>query len=145
VVLAFAAAFFAWVSAEPFWLAVGHGRAGMATVLGPSADGCRATFVADQGSQPMSTVELAGSRNCTAGTVLPARMVSTHASRAYATDLTGLNLRWGVGFGLILLCALTIVWVTGATRFTGWRRATSVGLCLTGPVGLTLAMLAATF
>ncbi|MGW0431533.1 hypothetical protein ACWDV4_03125 [Micromonospora sp. NPDC003197] len=45
--------FFAWVSAEPLWLAVGHGERGTATVLSCTGNGiglrCRGTFVADDG------------------------------------------------------------------------------------------------
>jgi hypothetical protein len=53
---ALAGAFFAWVSAEPFWLSVGHGTSGTAAVVA-SADGCRATFVGSGFTR--STVELA--------------------------------------------------------------------------------------
>jgi len=43
--------FFAWVTAEPLWLAVGHGERGTATVSSCTGSGiglrCRGTFVAD--------------------------------------------------------------------------------------------------
>ena len=64
--------------------------------------------------------------------------------RAYATDEAGLFLRWGSGFGLILVCGLLIVWVTGATRFTGWRRVTSIVVSLAAPLATLIALLTAT-
>jgi hypothetical protein len=39
ITLGFVAAFFSWVSAEPFWLAVGHGDPGVATVERCSGSG----------------------------------------------------------------------------------------------------------
>jgi hypothetical protein len=109
----------------------------------PAWRACQARFTADGGAFVMSTVDLAGLAlaACTEGTTVPARMVSADASRAYATDAAGLNLRWGLGFALVLLCGLAIMWITGAMRFTGWRRATLVGLSLTAPVAVTVAML----
>lgn len=51
LVLTLLSSFFAWVSAEPLWLAVGHGERGTATVLSCTGGGiglrCRGTFVAD--------------------------------------------------------------------------------------------------
>jgi hypothetical protein len=144
-VLAVTSAFFAWVSVEPFWLALGHARTGTATVTDSDGVVCHATFVADAGTFTASPVKVAGVDRCTVGTALPARTVSARATRAYATDATGLNLRWGVGLGLVLVCGLMTMAFSGATRLTGWRRGVSVGLSLAAPVAVTVAMLAVTY
>jgi len=146
VVLALAGAFFAWVSAEPFWLAVGHGSTGTATVVVAGTD-CRATFVADGNAFSASTVDLSGvdTQSCMVGARLPARMVSATSTRAYAVDPAGLNLRWGLGFGLVLVCGLMIAAFTGAGRYRGWRRAASVGVCLAGPIVIAAALIAAAY
>jgi hypothetical protein len=149
VILAFATTFFAWVSAEPFWLAVGHGSTGTATVVagGGPAEGCRAFFIAGDGSFVASDVDLRGlgPAECTDGAEVTAQMVSVRAEQAYAITGSGLHLRWLTGLGLVLLCALAIVWLTGAARFAGWRRGVAVGLSLGGPAALTIAMLTAAF
>ncbi len=53
VVLSLVAAFFAWVSAGPFWLAVGHARTGTVVIDDCSGGGltqrCRGIFTADDG------------------------------------------------------------------------------------------------
>jgi len=146
VVLGLATTFFAWVSAEPFWLAVGHGRSGTATVVA-SAQGCRGFFLADDGSFIASDVDLRGlgPAECTRGAKVPAHMVSDRAEQAYATTALGLHLRWLAGLGLVLLCGLAITWLTGAARFAGWRRGVAVGLSLGGPAAMTIAMLTAAF
>ena len=153
VVLALASTFFAWVSAEPFWLAVGHGYSGTATVVAGAggqagtADGCRAFFIADDGTFIASDVDLRGLGpvECTDGAKVTAHMVSVRAEQAYAMTAFGLHLRWLTGLGLVLLCALVIVWLTGAARFAGWRRGVAVGLSLGGPAAVTIAMLTAAF
>jgi len=148
VLLAFAAAFFAWVSSEPFWLAAGHGTRGTATVIASArtpagAARCQASFVADGGAFTVAKVVLSGIPDsaCTAGGRLPAQMVSAKARWAYTLDGPSLNLRWGMGLALIVLSGLTILVVTGATRFTGWRRVTLVTLSLGAPLLITTGML----
>ena len=152
VLLAFAAAFFAWVSADPFWIAVGHGERGTATVIAATRNAagaaqCQASFIADGDAFAVSKVALTGVGDtaCTAGNRLPAQMVSAQATRAYTLDGPSLSLRWATGLGLVILCALTILWVTGATRFTGWRRTTSVALSLGGPLLVTAGILFVAF
>jgi hypothetical protein len=146
VVLTLAAAFLAWVSAEPFWLAVGHGHVGTATALAPApGSGCRASFTASGGAFHVSKVDLAGTRLCTEGTTMTARMVSDRSAHAYVTNRSGLRLRWTVGFGLVLLCGLGIMWSSGALRLRGWRRTTSVGLSFAGPVAIALVLVAAAY
>jgi hypothetical protein len=148
VVLAFATTFFAWVSAEPFWLALGHGRTGTATVVATGqAAGCRGFFMAADGSFIASDVDLRGlgPAECTRGAKVAAHMVSVRAEQAYATTASGLHLRWLTGLGLVAVCSLAMVWLTGAARFAGWRRGVAVGLGLGGPAAITIAMFAAAF
>lgn len=159
VVLSLLTAFFAWVSAEPFWLAVGHGAGGVATILpaqpaatssdpaGWRAHSCRASFIAEGGAFTVSRVVLAGvtGPSCRAGTRLAARMVSADGERAYPVGRADLNLRSLVGLLLILLCGLAIMAVTGALRFAGWRRVATAGLSLAAPLLVTLGILIATF
>jgi hypothetical protein len=150
VLLALLTAFLAWVSAEPFWLAVGHGSQGTAVVVAAQSGGepaCQATFTADGGDFIVSRVVLAGVRGsaCVAGTRLTARMVSADGDRAYPVDHADLNLRWAVGFGLILLMGLLIMWITGALRFAGWRRVATTALSLGAPFLVTAGILTASF
>jgi len=144
--LALATTFFAWVSAEPFWLAVGHGRIGTATVVAAD-DGCRGFFIAADGSFLASDVDVRGlgPSGCASGAKVTAHMVSDRAGQAYASTTLGLHLRWLTGMALVVLSGLAIVWLTGATRFSGWRRGVAVGLGLAAPAAATIAMLTATF
>ncbi|MDT5029375.1 MAG: hypothetical protein QOE61_5801, partial [Micromonosporaceae bacterium] len=144
VVLALATAFFAWVSAEPFWIAVGHGHTGTATIFS-APSGCRARFVADDGAFTVSTVEVTGLRGCPDGASAPAQMVSPRGARTYVTDLAGLNARWSIGFGLVVLCGLAIATATGSVRLPGWRGTAAVGLSLAAPAVTTLVMLSVAY
>jgi hypothetical protein len=72
-------------------------------------------------------------------------MVSPASPRAWADDPTALHLRWTIGFGLVLLCAGAITWVTGATRFTGWRRGVAVSVSLAAPLAVAVALVAAAY
>jgi hypothetical protein len=147
LLLALAAAFFGWVSAEPFWLSVGHGHTGNAIVVASSSAGCRARFAGDAARDTVgqSTVELAGVRTCTVGASMPARMVSADADRAYAASPSGLVARWSVGYGLVLACGLLTALVAGARRYRGWARAGAVAIGLGAPVTLALALLVAAY
>jgi hypothetical protein len=144
VVLALATAFFAWVSAEPFWLAVGHGHTGTATIF-TAPSGCRARFVAHDAAFTVSTVEVAGLRGCPNGASPSAQMVSPRGARAYVTDRAGLNARWSIGFGLVVLCGLATATATGSGRLPGWRGTAAVGLSLAAPAVATLVMLAVAY
>jgi hypothetical protein len=146
LLLLFISAFVAWVSAEPFWLDAGHGTTGTATVVAKT-DRCRVTFAEVSGGFTTSTVDLAGAalEQCVVGSAIPAQMVSADAARAYVVDRTGLRLRWGVGLAVLLLCGFGIAWSTGATRFRGWQRLSTVALSLAAPVVVALTMLALTY
>jgi hypothetical protein len=166
---AFAAAFFAWVSAEPFWLAVGHGRTGTATITACSGTGfqqrCAGTFAI--GSPPADPAVASGAAHWAAGayrsgsvallgveaadrqpgTTVAARMVRPDSRQAFVGAAgTMLHLRWTIGVLLVLLCGLVIAGATGARRLESPRaRRRAVLLSMTGPVALLAGFLAATW
>jgi len=142
LLLALAGAFFAWVSAEPFWLSVGHGEAGTAVVVA-SANGCRATFVGPTATK--STVELAGASSCAVGASMPARMVSSSADRAYVVGGPGLVLRWAIGYALVALCGLLVACVIGIRPHRGWPRVAAVTTSLGAPLAVAAAILASAY
>jgi hypothetical protein len=153
VLLGLVAAFFSWVSAEPFWLAVGHGDRGAATVARCTGDGvtqrCAGTFAAADGRYTVERVTLLGvaPEERAAGTTAPARMVSADSRQAYIGG-TGLllHLRWVLGFLLVLLCGYGIAGLTGARHLeTARARRVAVLTSLAGPLLLLAGFLAATW
>ena len=128
ITLALLATFFAWVSAEPFWLAVGHGAPGYATTTACRGSGvtqrCAGRFDAADGSFAVARVTLLGVADDkrASGAVTPARMVSAGSRTAYLGD-TGLlvHLRWMLGFALVLICGYGIASLTGARRLDDAR------------------------
>jgi hypothetical protein len=153
VVLALLAAFFAWVSAEPLWLAVGHGERGTATVSRCTGSGveqrCVGRFTASGGAFTADDVALlgVGDRQRREGTAMSARMVGPDSHRAYVGDTgTMLHLRWAVGLALVLSCGLGIALATGARRLEGRRaRRGAVFASVAAPLLLVVAFLAVTF
>jgi hypothetical protein len=146
------AGFFAWVSAEPFWLAVGHRTEGTATVSDCTGRGvlrrCIGDFAADGGAFHAKRVAIAALPAAVRrpGATGTASMVSARGRIAYAGDSAGLSLRWLLGFGIVIAAGLAIAWITGATRLAS-RRA-RLGACLASvgaPILLLLGLLAATF
>lgn len=153
VSLGLVAAFFGWVSAEPFWLAVGHGDRGYATTAQCTSSGvtqrCTGRFAAADGRYTVSGVVLLGVEPAgrTAGSTAPARMVSPDSRQAYLGS-TGplLHLRWILGFALVLLCGYTVAGLTGARRLeTGRARRGAVLLSLAGPLALLAGFLIAAY
>ncbi len=153
VALGLVAAFFAWVSAEPFWLAVGHGDQGYATTTRCIGDGvtqrCAGQFTDAGGTYTMTQVRLLGVEGSARqpGAVTPARMVNPDSLRAYVAG-TGplLQLRWMLGFALVLLCGYAISGVTKARRLeTARARRVAVLLSLAGPLALLAGFLAAAY
>ncbi|AGL21082.1 hypothetical protein L083_7572 [Actinoplanes sp. N902-109] len=151
--LGLVAAFFSWVSAEPFWLAVGHGREGTATVARCTGSGvtqrCLGTFTAAGGGYSVTDLALLGvePEQKAAGSVAAARMVSPTSRQAYVGD-TGLlvHLRWVLGFLLVLLCGLGIAGLTGARRLeTAAARRGALLLSMAGPMLLLAGFLFATY
>ncbi|WP_213013951.1 hypothetical protein, partial [Paractinoplanes toevensis] len=149
VALGLLAAFFAWVSAEPFWLAMGHGDRGYATTTHCTSSGvtqhCTGRFASADGGFTISKVTLlgVGPGERVPGTVSPARMVSPDSPRAYLGDTSPLlQLRWLLGFALVLLCGYVIAGVTRARRLeTGRARRGAVLASLAGPVLLLIGFL----
>ncbi|MFI5889448.1 hypothetical protein ACIA5D_04935 [Actinoplanes sp. NPDC051513] len=149
VALGLLAAFFAWVSAEPFWLAMGHGDRGYATVSACTSSGvtqhCAGRFAAADGRYTISRVTLlgVGPGHHVPGTVSPARMVSPDSPRAYLGNTSPLlQLRWLLGFLLVLFCGYAIAGVTGARRLETRRaRRGAVLASLAGPMLLLLGFL----
>ena len=153
VALALIAAFFSWVSAEPFWLAVGHGDRGTATVARCVGSGvtqrCAGSFAAAGGAFAVPKVTLLGvdPAHRTAGSTAAARMVDRHSRQAYVGD-TGLlvHLRWVLGFVLVLLCGIGIAGLTGTRQLETVRaRRTALLMSLAGPLILLSGFLAAAF
>ncbi|GAB2610163.1 hypothetical protein Aab01nite_24340 [Paractinoplanes abujensis] len=153
VALGLVAAFFAWVSAEPFWLAVGHGDQGYVTTTQCTGEGvtqrCAGRFASADGRYTITQVRLLGVEGQArlAGTVTPARMVSPDSRQAYVGG-TGalLQLRWMLGFALVLLCGYAIAGVTKARRLeTARARRGAVLLSLAGPLALLAGFLAAAY
>jgi hypothetical protein len=152
VVLALLGAFFAWTSAAPLWLAVGHGEAGTVTVTRCTGAGmterCAGTFVA-RGGWTASDVSVLGDDGSAraAGAVLPARMVTADGGQAYvnASGWT-LHVRWVIGLALVLLCGLGIASATGARRLeTARARRRAVLASIGAPFVVLAGFLVAAF
>ncbi|MEU4570571.1 hypothetical protein [Micromonospora sp. NPDC023956] len=149
--LSLLAAFFAWVSAEPFWLAVGHGTTG--TVVGEcTGDGlaqrCRGTFAAADGRFVAHGVRIGGidTDGQRAATAVPARMTGPDGATAYADGGGTLHLRWLLGFGLVAACAAGIPRVTGTAGLTGRRaRRWAITAAAGGPLVVTVGFLVTAF
>jgi hypothetical protein len=153
IVLALLSTFFAWVSAEPFWIAVGHGDQGYATTARCVGSGvtqrCTGTFAAADGGFAVSRVTLLGvaGEHRAAGTIAPARMVSADSRQAYLGDTGALvHLRWILGFVLVLVCGYAIAGLTGARRLeTARARRGAVLVSLAGPLILLAGFLLAAY
>ncbi|BFU42241.1 hypothetical protein [Krasilnikovia sp. MM14-A1004] len=153
VALGLVAAFFAWVSAEPFWLAVGHDVNGRATVTRCTGDGigqrCFGQFASGDGFSRVDRVTLLGvtGEQRAPGAVSPARMVNLDGGQAYVGE-TGVlvQLRWTLGFVLVLLCGVGIAGLTGARRLEKPRaRLGALLLSIACPLALLLGFLAAAY
>nr|WP_234039180.1 hypothetical protein [Micromonospora veneta] len=149
LLLSLLATFFAWVSAGPFWLAMGRGTTGTVVIADCTGGGltqrCRGIFLADDGSFVAHGVRVSGvpaARTAT-GTALPARMTRPDGGTAYADTGAERHLRWLLGLLLVLACGAGIARWTGATRLRGrQRRRWAVGVSLAGPVLIALGFLA---
>ncbi|MEU1685553.1 hypothetical protein [Micromonospora sp. NPDC005707] len=147
--LSLLAAFFAWVSAGPLWLALGHGTSGTAVITDCTGGGltqrCRGLFLADGERFLAHGVRVSGvpaDRTAT-GSVLPARMTGPAGGTAYADAGAGRHLRWLLGLLMVAGCAAGIARWTGATRLPDRRhRRWAVGVALAGPLLITVGFLA---
>jgi len=155
IVFGLLAAFFAWQSAEPVWLALGRSETGTATLTrcdaatgaavapGAAAASYRCVAFTAPGRPPVADVTLLGADLKDGGTV-PARMVTTGHGRAYAVSTAGLHVRWFLGLGLVALCGAGVAWATGATRTRDPHlRRRAVLLSYAGPALLAAGFLAA--
>ncbi|WBB72928.1 hypothetical protein O7602_25050 [Micromonospora sp. WMMD1128] len=148
VSLSLLAAFFAWVSAGPLWLAVGHSTSGTVMITecvgGGLTQRCRGIFLADHDRFEAQGVRVSGvpaGRTAT-GSVLPARMTGPDGATAYADRSVGGHLRWLLGLALVGGCAAGIARWTGAIRLADPRqRRWAVGLALGGPLLITVGFL----
>jgi hypothetical protein len=153
ITLALVATFFAWVSAEPFWLAVGHGDRGFATTTECRGTGvaqrCTGHFETADGSFAVARVALLGVADDkrASGAVSPARMVSAKSGTAYLGDTSPLvQLRWMLGFVLVLICGYGIASLTGARRLDDPRARRLVTLAsVFAPIVLLAGFLAAAY
>jgi hypothetical protein len=153
VALALIAAFFSWVSAEPFWLAIGHGDRGTATVARCIGSGvtqrCTGSFIEAGGMFAVQQATLLGvdAAHRAPGSTVAARMVDPHSRQAYAGN-TGLlvHLRWTLGFVLVLLCGIGIAGLTGTRQLeTARARRTALLMSLAGPLIMLVGFLAAAY
>ncbi|WP_320065758.1 hypothetical protein [Micromonospora sp. RTGN7] len=147
--LSLLAAFFAWVSAGPFWLAVGHGSTGTAVVGACTGSGlsqrCRGIFTADGERFAAFGVRITGvpAGRDAAGSALPARMTGPSSDTAYTDTGAARQLRWPLGLLLVLSCGAAIARYTGATRFADRRaRRWAVTVAMAGPLVITAGFLA---
>ncbi|MCA2213839.1 hypothetical protein [Jidongwangia harbinensis] len=152
IVFALAAAFFSWVSAEPFWLAVGHGDAGTATVHQCIGSGvgqrCSGSFTAADGGYTVNKVALLGVDTAATreGGTTPARMVAADSRQAYVGTGLLVHLRWLLGFLLVLFCGYGIAGTTGARQLeTSRARRHAVLISLAGPALLLAGFLVAAY
>ncbi|MGW1057084.1 hypothetical protein [Micromonospora rubida] len=147
--LSLLAAFFAWVSAGPFWLAVGHRVTGT-VVIGECTGGgltqrCRGIFTADDGRFVAFGVRISGvpAERSATGSVLPAGMTGPASDAAYADTGVGRHLSWLLGLLLVLACGGAIARCTGATLFADRRaRRWAVAAAVAGPLVITAGFLA---
>lgn len=137
--------FFAWVSAEPFWLSVGKSEAGTVTVDrcegGEFAPRCIGTFSSDAGTMALERVRLTGD-SAEPGDDISAVVTGTSATSAYAGSDSGLYLRWVSGFTLVWLGALVLVPISGAWRLEKKVRRFAVLSCFATPVVVIAGALA---
>ena len=153
LVLGLIATFFAWVSAEPFWLAVGHGDRGSATVARCTGSGvtqrCIGHFTATDGTYRVDRLALFGvdPDQRAPGVSSPARMVSSESRQAYVGS-TGvlMHLRWALSFVLVLLCGLGIAALTGVRRLeSAPARRGALLVSMAGPLVLLAGFLSFTY
>jgi hypothetical protein len=140
----------AWVTADPLWLAMGHGQHGTVTVVGCVGEGlaqrCTGSFATADGTLRAQRVALVGLPVAAKkpGATLAARMVSAKGHVAYAGDRDGLHPRWAFGLAVILLCGLGVGWVSGASRLSRRRaRLGAYATSLAAPLVPLAAMLIA--
>ncbi|MFV2112745.1 hypothetical protein ACFHW0_10465 [Micromonospora sp. LOL_025] len=148
--LSLVAAFFAWVSAGPFWLAVGHATRGTVVIADCTGGGltqrCRGNFAPADETWTAYGVRVSGvaAERTATGTTLPARMTGPDGGTAYADTGAAGHLRWLLGLLVVLGCGAGIVRWTGSTRIAEPRlRRWAVTGAAAGPLAITLGFLVA--
>ncbi|SCL55761.1 hypothetical protein GA0070606_2494 [Micromonospora citrea] len=148
--LSLVAAFFSWVSAGPFWLAVGHATRGTVVIVDCDGGGltqrCRGNFFAAEGSWIAHGVRVSGvaAERTATGASLPARMTGPDGGTAYADTGAVGHLRWLLGLLVVLGCCAGIARWTGSTRLADPRlRRWAVAGAVAGPLAITLGFLVA--
>ncbi|MEU7875575.1 hypothetical protein [Dactylosporangium sp. NPDC049140] len=138
LVMALLTGFFAWTSAEPFWLDMGHRVRGTAEITSCQGSGvlrrCLAEFTRP-GAEKVAGTRLMGLDE-PAGSTVAAVMVPG-GRIAYAGNPSGLRVRWAAGLGLMVLCGIVLAWLTGAWRL-GRLRDRLVAWTLTAAAPLVL-------
>lgn len=144
IVFALLGAFFGWVSAQPAWLALGHGTAASAAVTACTGHGlgrsCRVNVTG--AGLDAADLRLVGA-DARVGERVPVRVVNASARVAYAGSSAGLARRAVLGLVLVLACGLGAAWASGARRLAGRARTVAVPASFAVPVALALALLAA--
>ncbi len=134
ILTALVAAFFGWVSAEPFWLATGRGTAGTATIT--SCDtACVGDFRGGEIVAEAVRISSVPTNQRRAGATFDARMLDAGSTWAYAGPTSGLTLRWILGAVVVLLCGLLVGFLTGVHRLRRVRRGARFVLWLVGLAG----------
>jgi hypothetical protein len=145
----FIATFFAWFSAGPLALSLGHSHHGVATVANCPVAGIDkrcARFTADGGEFTATVTLLGPGAQAAEGTTIPAEMVSRTNTIAYSGDASSLYLRWIPGLVIVVLCGFGIAWITGTYRLSGRRaRAAALVASIGGPILIAAGMLAVTW
>ncbi|NJP32819.1 hypothetical protein HCJ94_12675 [Micromonospora sp. HSS6-12] len=150
VALSLVAAFFAWVSAAPLWLAVGHSTSGRVVIDDCTGGGltqrCRGTFLATEARWVAHGVRVSGvpAERATPGSWVAARMTGPDASTAYVDAGAAAHLRWLLGLLTVTGCGAGIARWTGATRLADRRaRRCAIAASAAGPFLITVGFLAA--
>lgn len=150
VALSLAGAFFAWVSAPPLWLAVGHSTSGQVVIDDCSGGGltqrCRGNFVATEDGWVAHGVAVSGvpRERAMPGSVVPARVTGPDAATAYADTGASGHLRWLLGLLAVAGCGAGIARWSGATRLADPSlRRWAVTASVAGPLLTTAGFVAA--
>ncbi|WP_431898083.1 hypothetical protein [Micromonospora haikouensis] len=148
--LSLLAAFFAWVSVGPFWLALGHATTGTVVIGECTGAGltqrCRGVFTAEGERFIAFGVRVSGvpAERTATGSTLTARMTGPSGDTAYADTGAGRHLRWLLGLLLVLACGAGIARYTGAARLADRRaRRWAVAVAVAGPLVISAGFLAA--
>ncbi|MFD0556867.1 hypothetical protein ACFQ3B_07395 [Stackebrandtia endophytica] len=144
------AAFFSWVSAEPFLISIGHHVTGTVTVNECHAEGfaprCQGKFVPDSGGDSQPAMRITGDTTVERpGETVAAQAVSHDSTSVYIGDDLGLGLRWGLGLAIVVGCGFAIAWISGAWRFAGKSRLAAVAASMAAPLLIWLGALALTW